>query len=532
MMFDGVAGPPFDEIPNGISGLSGTGVAFSDDGGHYAYVARQGQQWVVMADGKEVARGTPFGQGSGNPTVASIGFTPGGKHLYFSTYDQARGTYPWQFYFDGKPDAPLRDGAQPAFSPDGEHYAYVFQVNVETGNPLPALMVDGKRAPYAGGAPQWTADSHLYTTMGVPRASAMDVLLDGKPIMRVGGVVMHMAPSGPAMLANVLVVDARGQRNNFLTIGNRRIPNSDCRGSAAINGVFFSADVKHWAIRCQDSNTAYWVMADGKKGQDYQSINSEVAFTAEGLPVYVATANAKQFVVVGDQELGPYGTVQLQFTRGASGSSGAFEATSVAGSHVGFIAAEGTGGTTDRLVVVDGKVIKGQASSDFAFSPDGSHFAYVDGWPNRAVVLDGTRRIAAPLVFDPNENPKAFVFSQDGKHLAFGSQVQSNAPGRGVAIDDGIFPTDAISTHGITFTPDGRHLLWMGVRSGNRRRIYVDGEPALDIDQPAGPQQSAETWWSMGADGVLTVVAQDGGALKRFRITPGTSSVDSRKKGP
>jgi WD40 repeat protein len=273
------------------------------------------------------------------------------------------------------------------------------------------------------------------------------------------------------------------------------------------------------------------VMADGKKGQDYQSINSEVAFTAEGLPVYVATANAKQFVVVGDQELGPYGTVQLQFTRGASGASGAFEATSVAGSHVGFIAAEGSGGTTDRLVVVDGKVLKGQASSDFAFSPDGSHFAYVDGWPSRAVVLDGTQRIAAPLVYDPNENPRPFVFSQDGKHIAFGSQGQPNAPGRAVGIDDGIFPTDAISSSLITFTPDGRHVLWMGVHPGGKRMIYVDGEPALEVDQPAAPQQSAETWWSMGADGVLTLLAQEGGALKRFRITPGTSSVDSRKKG-
>src|SRR5258706_2496314 len=262
MMYDGVAGPPFDEIPS----AGGIGLTFSDDGGHYAYVARQGQQWVVMADGKEAARREPFGQVSGNPTIASIGFTPGGKHLYFSSYDQARGTYPWQFYFDGKPDAATREGAQPAFSPDGEHYAYVFQVNVETGNPLPALMVDGKRATYVGGDPRWTADSHLYTTIGVPRAAAIDVLLDGKAIMRVGGVELHMAPSGPAMLASVLVVNPQGQRNVFLTIGNRRIPNTDCHGSGAINGVYFSADVKHWAIRCQDSNSAYWVMADGKKG--------------------------------------------------------------------------------------------------------------------------------------------------------------------------------------------------------------------------------------------------------------------------
>jgi hypothetical protein len=526
MIYDGVTGPPFDEIPGlGQGNFAG---AFSDDGAHYAYVGRQGQQWVVMEDAKEIARGGPFTQRNGDAPIDLIGFTPGGKHFYFSTSDIAHRKF--QFVFDGKPDPAIQDPVQPVFSPDGEHYAYVFQVNKETGNPLPALMVDGKRAAYAGGDPKFTADGlHLYTQMGVPHASAIDVLLDGKPIMRVGGVQLHMAPAGSAMLASVLTVSPTGQRTEFLTIGNKRVPNSDCQ--SGINAVYFSADAKHWAARCQDSNTSYWVMTDGKKGQEYQGIVSDVLFTADGRPVYMATVSGKQLIVAGDQEYGPYsGGVQLQAPPGRNDLRGVPPVpVVVAGNHFGFIAMESSTFTRDRVVVVDGKAIKSVGPTDLGFSPDGSHFAYVEGQDKRVVVLDGVQRIPALFLHDPADVPAAFVFSQDGKHLAFASAL-GNGKGLAVAIDDGMFATDAGSTYDITFTPDGKHLMWLGGRAGNRWRVYVDGEPVVESDQPPAAQQSVETWWSMGADGVLTFIAQDGGVLKRFRVSPGNSSVEARSK--
>lgn len=528
MVYDGNAGPPFDEIP-GVPGETSSAGVFSDDGTHHAYVGRQGQQWVVMMDGKEVARGGPFFQVSGTATMTSIGFTPGGKHLYFGISDIDHNRF--QFYFDGKPDPVIQGAVQPVFSQDGEHYAYEYQVNKETGNPLPALMVDGKRAAYAGTQPQFTADGlHLYTKMGVPRASAVDVLLDGKPIMRVPGAMLFVAPSGSAMLASVLAIGPNGERSVFLTIGNKRVPNSDCHGSAGIDGVYFSADVKHWAVRCQDSNTSFWVMADGKKGQEYQRVASGVSFTADGRPVYMAIANAKQFIIIGAQEFGPYASVQLQAPPGLNYLGGVSPIpVMVAGNHVGFIAMESNTSGTNRLVVVDGKATKAVAPSDLGFSPDGSHFAYLEGQGTRNVVVDGTQRFPSPLTHENGDVPAQFVFSQDGKHIAFASASQSNVQGRAIAIDDGMFVTDAGSHYDITFTPDGRHLVWMGIRNdGPRRRIYVDGEPVVEFDQPAGAQQFAETWWSMGADGVLTFIGQDGGSLKRYRITPGSGSVDAR----
>jgi len=119
-----------------------------------------------------------------------------------------------------------------------------------------------------------------------------------------------------------------------------------------------------------------------------------------------------------------------------------------------------------------------------AFSPDGSHFAYVEGQSNRAVVVDGVQRVPAMFAHQPDDVPAEFVFSQDGKHPAF-------AP-------------DAMGTYDITFTPDGKHLMWLGGRGENRLRVYVDGEPVPESDQPATSRQSVETWWNMGADGVLT----------------------------
>jgi hypothetical protein len=189
---------------------------------------------------------------------------------------------------------------------------------------------------------------------------------------------------------------------------------------------------------------------------------------------------------------------------------------------------ESSGFTLDRLVVVDGKSFKAVAASTLTFSPDGSHFAFLDGSPTPSVVLDGVQRIPAPFAHETGDVPAPFVFSQDGKHIAFASGTPQ---GRALAIDDGMLVTDAYAHFDITFTPDGRHLVSMGQRSeAPRGRVYVDGEPVVAFDQAAAAQQSAEVWWSMGADGVLTFLAQDGGALKRYRVTPGNSSVDARSR--
>ena len=53
VLHDGVPGPLFDQI---INNGSGGRISFSPDGTRYGYAGRQGQEWVVVIDGKEVLR--------------------------------------------------------------------------------------------------------------------------------------------------------------------------------------------------------------------------------------------------------------------------------------------------------------------------------------------------------------------------------------------------------------------------------------------------------------------------------------------
>src|SRR5262249_55185868 len=136
---------------------------------------------------------------------------------------------------------------------------------------------------------------------------------------------------------------------------------------------------------CQATNTSYWIITDGKKGLEYGTV-SDVRFTAEGKPVYMATNNNKNYIVVGDEESSGYGTIIQPVFRGA------FIPTVIAGNKVGFIGL--TPGTTDNFSVVIGsnKPVARRLASHLVLSPDGSRFAFTspDGGANVDGVDDGS----------------------------------------------------------------------------------------------------------------------------------------------
>ena len=75
-----------------------------------------------------------------------------------------------------------------------------------------------------------------------------------------------------------------------------------------------------------------------------------------------------------------------------------------------------------------------------------------------------------------------------------------------------------------TFTPDGRHFLFLTEDPGNAKEsIYVDGKVVAQVDVNTLLADNPAAW-EVGADGVLTLVAQDAGAIKRFRLTPGSDT--------
>lgn len=522
LVHDGVDGPRFDQIlpiPEVLGGFNK--MTWSDDGSRYAYYGRVGQEYVVIVDGKEVSRGPWSAElaGQGQTPVWRLGFTPGGKHWYLiiQTRDQYR--QHWQLVIDGKPGPVSDSSVEPLFSQDGEHHAYILQRNPTTGQRSSALILDGKPTPYQAGEPQFTADGlHLFTKRMIPSAGATEVLADGAPFMRGASIQLHMAPVGPGVLGVVWTPFVNSVRSTFLTVGNRKVPGSDCTASAGLDAVYISADGKHYAARCPSA----WMLVDGKKGMEYPEGLSNLAFTADGRAVYQAKSNGKTFMIVGDQESDGYVSIlpELVRTRAQQRTINFQPAPAIIrGNTVAYVARLSQ---IDQrtVVVVNGKAFPATNAVEVSLSPDGSRHAFMSGHPYQSVSLDG---VAIPgMTNDPSlagigfqDN---FKWSPDSKHIAWAA-VGEGRTRTGVAIDGKFFPT-AVAPR---FLRDGRHLVWL-TRGQPGHLIFVDGEPGLELPQNLPLENEADIYWSMGQDGVITLVAQDGESIKRFRITPGTST--------
>src|SRR5882724_3007285 len=302
--YDGVEGPKFDQI---LTQLSNDGVVFSPDGNRYAYCARAGNQYVVMVDGKELVRSSESQGGTIVGTNCQLGFTSNNKHVYYFSNVTVTNPSTWgftRFVFDGKPEPGNDSGwdtRELAFSPDGDHYAYVWN-DPKRQKPW-ILIVDGKPAAYQGGAPQWTNDSkHLYTQKQVP-GNGTELLFDGKPLMRAFNFKVYIPPVG-----DLVVVAVTGGTTfhpfSFLVVNGKKVAGSDTVERGMIDNVVLSPDGKHYAAICGDTSSHHYVITDGKRGQEYIAVN-KLAFTPDSSTVvYESSVNGKNFIVVGEQEFG------------------------------------------------------------------------------------------------------------------------------------------------------------------------------------------------------------------------------------
>jgi hypothetical protein len=528
---DGVEGPRFDEIlATGASGGRGR-VAFSPDGSRYAYVARLGQEFVVMVDGKEMLRAPVATSTFGGPSpVAGPGFTANGKHIYFVLYthlSNGSGENYYQFVYDGQPGPRTAEPPRVFLSPSGDRYAYV--VTNPSNREQTALIVDGKPAAYPaagqkltdlgeGQGFQFTADgAHLFVKTIPPRGVGVDVLVDGRAFMRALGAQLYMAPVGN-VFATVVTRGAPGTSayEQFVDIGGKPVPGSS---GQAIDMLVFSPDAKHWAARVTTAAQSKFVIADGRKGLEYQDVR-DIDFTAAGVVVYGATNANKHFVVVGDEESDAFDMI---FPPDGTRPLRTFL---IAGNHVGFSAMRGGG----FAIVVDGKMVERQNAADLALSPDGSRFAFafaggynVDGTDVPGFNLLTFRR--APWA-NVTPQPGRFLWSPDSRHLvAFGAPAGGGS--RGVIVDGKYFATGgpaAWQPYSPLFTPDGRHLTWFDrVPEDPHWVVFIDGKPTVKVDDDQRLATTPGTW-EMGADGVLTVIGRLDGVIKRFRITPGSDT--------
>ena len=506
--YDGVEGPKFDEILPAVGG----NVAFSPDGNRYAYCARSGVQYVLIVDGKELVRGSESQGGRCGGQNSNLSFTSNSKHVYFfadlHVETPADRTYT-RFVFDGKPEIPGGPIAGVAFSPDGDHYAYIWN-DVNQQKPW-MLIIDGKPAPYQGGAPQWTSDSkHLYTQKSTP-PTGTELLFDGRPIAKAFNFTVYIPPVG-----DMVVVAVTGGTNfhpfSFLVVNGKKVPGSDTVERGAISKVVFSPDGKHYAAIIGDLNNHLCVMVDGKRGQEYTSIDKLTFTTDSSTVVYTAYVNSKVFVIVGDQEFGqPLGAPQ--------------PIISPVGNRVGaFIATDGT-----PHLLMDRKIapLNARGGSDLSFTPDGAHYAYfaVDGLGGR-LVIDGAPQPQSSLSGDridmQNVSTLKYIFSADSKHVAhFAVPITPTGDyQRGVFLDGKYVQISADGTNtDLTFSPDSKHLFWIHLYGDRPLRVFIDGKPLVDFFAAGNSVGMVAGWWDFGQDGTLSFLAQDENSLKRITLT-------------
>lgn len=538
VIHDGMEGPKFDEI---IKDEAGRKIYFSPDGARHSYTARLGQEYVMMADGKELMRAPVATTQKDRRSIPE--FTSNGKHVYFVIHN-GTGTRPGdyaQLIVDGQP-VPVRSawgfgspGIVPVFSPDGDHYAYLA---TNPANPGPwTVVVDGKPTGYQGGDPRFTADGrHLFTRTALPGGQGIVILLDGKPYIRARDARLYIPPAGLGIVAVVTHSATGADGDQFLVVNGKRVSGSE---AANIKSVYFSPDGKRYAALCESAAHFHFMVVDGKKGQEYQLFTDLVKLKGDSSPfafspdssrtAYVGRSGEKEFAVVDDVESDGFPTIS-GFSFGGGGK------------RTGFFT---FGGSREHWIVVDGKKSQQNAMQvdDLIFSPDGSRYAYAfteaggSGSIWSRLVVDGRKWEASSIIpmLGSKRDGVRFLFSQDGKHVVHYGELSADRR-RGFFID-GKYIGDPVGSvpYNPTFTPDGRHLLWAAqVHSPDFKIqefvVFVDGRSSarFDFSNDNVGLLRVPGAWEMGTDGVLTFIAFQGNAIKRFRITaPEDTSIDT-----
>jgi hypothetical protein len=523
---DGAEEPRFDEI---LEDGTNHKIHFSPDNARHAYMARLGDEYVAMVDGKEILRlpvaGTrplPIG------TRLTPTFTPNGKHTYFAAHVAAKpgaqeGDRLW---WDGVPvPSPLPFAQGLIVSPDGDHFALAV-----AGAPhREALVVDGKLWTLPAGSPTFTADGRHLITEAAAGPGVRQLLVDGKPWVSGNGLQV-VVPPGPGLPAAV-VSEVGSPSRQYVVVGTERVAASI---APQVQHVYFSPDGKHVAITCVTETGRHFVVLDGKKGLDYEflltvSDLNEVVFSSDSAhSMYYVKSGKKEFVVVDGVESDGYSAI---YGPAFSGD----------GKRFGFVASNGGvsngpgGATMERWVVVDGKPVRadGQVLQALGFSARGGHYAYIAGSnANPLLVLDGVpdakNKCCESLL---NSLGPRYVFSEDGAHIAHFTSSSTDpvlvVDGKAVRLSPG-------QVWKLSFTPDGRHLLWLQYGGRNGFTVYADGKAVAQFEanetnlRLLGKQPGA---WDMTA-GVLTVFGQAGDTMQRVRVRPPTdTSIDTLLAG-
>jgi WD40 repeat protein len=561
VIVDGVAGPRLDDIvtPSAgwIDGRAFSGpvmspgryagdrpgvmlpVTFSHDGNHFAYVGREGEDWVLVEDNKEILRlpasgavGATVGiSGMEGNTDVRLQFSgEDGKHLLF-----ARSSYQgYELWVDGqkwpgyyRSTGTGQQASDPLISPDGEHIAYVAQIERDKH----ALIVDGKDAGYFGYNLQYTPDSqHLISFAQSPKG--ITVQEDGKPLFTAPNVIAtYLSPAGDHIAA--LVVEADQNRTQVLYLDGKPVEATRCQDG--ISQFCFSPDGKHYAAVCSQSPAVNWVVEDGQKGEEYDTVANDfmspigtgIAFSPDSTRlVYNAHGAGKYFVVVNGEE-----------------SDEAFDNIpaflfSPDGKHLVYTGGIQNSARGTPLIIDNQETWLGRVGIDLGltgFSPDSSHYVYAVGAaPNGGAIYEDGKPTGIMV--------GNFVFSPDSRHIAIAGTRQTDYA-CGLWLDGQMVyksPGGRVPQY-VTFSADSRHLFWDVLEPDKTRPgywqnvTYADGTPVAHADNtglysslivPSGYSQYGihPGWQTVGQSG-LACLNPVGDEIQRVTVTPTDTSL-------
>ena len=510
IIYDGVAGPVFDSFASNQY----QPVSFSPDGNHFAYCGIASEQFSVMVDGKQVGGGPQVNSNY----ACSVYFSPNSRHFFYTMTATGKGgdTY-IRVVFDGKTELRLGDfnPQSMSWSPDGDNFAMLVDPYPPVPSGVQQLVVDGRPSSLPGGSPQWGADSkHLYT-VGIRQGQGQTLFLDGKPLLTATRIVLAIPPVGNmAVMAAYLTNGGQGgvlQEAWYLAVNGQRVPGSEIvrprtGGGGQIGQIYISPDGKHYAAICTGVTNKMYVFADGKRGLDYGMVGKFVGFTADSSkPVYVAF-NGRNYLVIGDQES------QLP-------DGGPQPVIAPTGDHV---AAAGLGVTLDGQPLNLAGNPPTSRTSGFTYSPDGAHYAFMmQGRSSFTVFEDDAPQTAYTWISNGNQGQKLW----NGSHMAYfcGLANPSGPDTYGLCVDGkfAYFGRNPVYEN-LTFSPDGNHVFFDDNKYAQGFRLFLDGQPVLD------GFHSSPGWmpgtWEMEPDGTLEIMTQDNTGLKRYTITPSSST--------
>ncbi len=477
-------------------------VIFSADGKRYAYAGQAGQEYVVIADGKELARGPLTRAG-----ISGLRFSPLGTHVYFivmpETADAGDG---FRLVIDGRAEEPSSMQPMPVFSPDDARYAYVHTRSGTTDEH--SLVIDGRRAPYVGLRPIFDAGNRLLSMRQRTDESRTALLVDGTVVIE-AAVVDFVVPAPVGARYAAVVNVSRSVRDLV-------IDGAPVASAAQIDDVFWSPDGQHYAAICGSPEQTKYVIYDGANGPEYGAI-SDLRYSPDSKKLVFVGYGGGRYSVVFDNQLESEGVPMIPVKPFFYGSE----------STVAFV----QGASLHDMALVMGEQMIGglREITGLALSPDGSRFAFAFGGNTAgSVVIDGMQDPNfSPSPFAsaiPKAPPRTFVFSPDSAHVAHVGTLVQDVRQFGVVVDGTLIPTKSTRIGRPHFTPDSRHLFWVEPEKPFVK-VYLDGVAVAQFDQAGINWEALPGSCEMGPDGTLSILGTVGGQVTRFRITPsaGTS---------